>query len=109
MWRTRPRTGPSGIRAWVQKLGPSTSRAALLRELDEVRECDYGYDRDEPHEGITAIGVALRDPLGPLVAIIVPIPTQRFPKVETRAIEALLETQRRCQALLGDAPGEPRR
>ena len=85
-----------------------TSRAALLRELDEVRERGYAYDREEHHEGITAIGVALRDPLGPLVAISVPIPTQRFPKVETRAIEALLATQRRCQALLGDAPGEPR-
>ena len=85
-----------------------TSRAALLRELDEVRERGYAYDREEHHEGITAIGVALRDPLGPLVAISVPIPTQRFPNVEAHAIEALLETQRRCQALLGDAPGEPR-
>jgi DNA-binding IclR family transcriptional regulator len=82
-----------------------TSRAALLRELDEVRERGYAYDREEHHEGITAIGVALRDPLGPLVAISVPIPTQRFPKVEADAIEALLETQRRCQVLLGDAPG----
>jgi DNA-binding IclR family transcriptional regulator len=86
-----------------------TSRAALLRELDDVRERGYAYDREEHHEGITAIGVALRDPLGPLVAISVPIPTQRFPKVEARAIEALLETQRRCQSLLDDAPGEPRR
>ena len=85
-----------------------TSRAALLRELDEVRERGYAYDREEHHEGITAIGVALQDPLGPLVAISVPFPTQRFPKVEARAIEALLETQRSCQLLLGPA-GEPRR
>jgi DNA-binding IclR family transcriptional regulator len=82
-----------------------TSRAALLRELDEIRRTGYAYDREEHHEGISALGVALRDPLGPLVAISVPIPTQRFASVESHAIRALLETQRRCQELLGDGHG----
>jgi DNA-binding IclR family transcriptional regulator len=82
-----------------------TSRAALLRELDEIRRCGYACDREEHHEGITALGVALRDPLGPLVAISVPIPTQRFASVESQAISALIETQRRCQELLGDDHG----
>ena len=79
------------------------SRGSLLRELDDVRKRGFAYDREEHHEGITAIGVALRDPLGPVVAISVPVPTQRFAAVEERAVTALLATQRRCQELLGDA------
>jgi DNA-binding IclR family transcriptional regulator len=79
-----------------------TSRAALLRELDEIRNRGYAYDHEEHHDGITAIGIALRDPLGPLVAISVPVPAQRFAAAEGRAIKALLATQRRCRQLLGD-------
>lgn len=78
-----------------------TSRAELLRELDEIREQGYAYDREEHHEGITAIGVAIHDPIEPLLAISVPIPTQRFAAIEEHAVNALLETQRRCQDLRG--------
>lgn len=78
-----------------------TDRAALLDELTVVRRAGYAEDREEHTVGISAVGVAIRDHVGPVAAISIPVPTQRFIGQEEALIDALLETSVRTSAQLG--------
>jgi DNA-binding IclR family transcriptional regulator len=71
---------------------------ALLADLAAVRRSGVAYDREEHTLGISAAGVALRDPLGNSVAISVPVPAQRFAEQETLVAERLLATKRAMEA-----------
>jgi DNA-binding IclR family transcriptional regulator len=55
-----------------------TDKAALLAELDEIRETGVAYDREEHHEGICAVGVVVSADGDDFVAISIPMPAQRF-------------------------------
>ena len=52
------------------------------------------FDREEHTTGISAAGIAIRDPFGALAAISVPMPTQRFEGREAEIAEALGEARR---------------
>jgi DNA-binding IclR family transcriptional regulator len=70
-----------------------TIRAELFEELDRVRETKVAFDREEHTTGISAAGIAIRDPFGALAAISVPMPTQRFEGREAEIAEALAEAR----------------
>lgn len=67
-----------------------TSRDALLKELEAVREAGFATDMEEHSLGICAVGISLGiTPLG-CVALSVPMPTQRFESKRNAAVKALL-------------------
>lgn len=78
-----------------------TARAELIAELDRVRETKVAFDREEHTTGISAAGIAIRDPFGALAAISVPMPTQRFEGREAEIAEALTEARRETLRGLG--------
>ncbi|MGE0628606.1 MAG: IclR family transcriptional regulator [Hyphomicrobiaceae bacterium] len=75
-----------------------TSLDRLLSELDDVRRTGVAFDREEHTEGICAAGVALRDGLGNLVAISVPVPASRFAVNEDEIAARLLATRKVLEA-----------
>jgi DNA-binding IclR family transcriptional regulator len=66
-----------------------TVRAELVAELARVRSTHVAFDREEHTAGISAAGIAIRDPFGALAAISVPMPTQRFEGREAEIADAL--------------------
>jgi DNA-binding IclR family transcriptional regulator len=86
-------------RTYEQRTANTRTRLdALLADLAAVRRSGVAYDREEHTLGISAAGVALRDPLGNSVAISVPVPAQRFAEQETLVAERLLATKRAMEA-----------
>jgi DNA-binding IclR family transcriptional regulator len=71
-----------------------TARVELVAELEEVRRARVAFDREEHTTGISAAGIAIRDPFGALAAISVPMPTQRFEGREQEIAEALSGARR---------------
>lgn len=70
---------------------PNTIRTyeTLLIELTQVQTEGIAFDREEHTLGICAVGMALRTPLDELVAITIPVPSQRFYGNETKLVTAL--------------------
>ena len=66
---------------------------SLLADLAEIRASGVALDREEHTEGISAVAVALRDPLGNAVSISVPVPTPRFVGREGQIAEILRRTR----------------
>jgi DNA-binding IclR family transcriptional regulator len=68
----------------------TTSRAKLLRELEEIRESGIAFDLEEHAPGICAAAIAARDPFGVLFTVSIPAPSQRFPSERKAIVESLL-------------------
>jgi DNA-binding IclR family transcriptional regulator len=83
-----------------------TSPAVLMRELEQIREAGIAFDHEEHSTGISAAGIALRDPSGDFAALTVPMPTQRFVGHEEEVAKALLEVRRDVEATFGFTGGE---
>jgi DNA-binding IclR family transcriptional regulator len=81
-----------------------TTTSKLLEELAVVRQTGVAYDREEHTLGICAIGAALSATDGPLAAITVPLPAQRFHGNETELETGLL----RARAAIDRALAAPR-
>ncbi len=86
-------------------LSPSTKNsittwAALDRELDTVRRTGISIDREEYMLGICAVAVAVRGPGDEIVAISLPVPTDRFRATEKKLVEALVERSQAFQRRL---------
>src|SRR3954464_14950089 len=84
-----------------------TGRAELLAELEAVRRTHVAFDREEHTSGISAAGIAVRDPFGALAAISVPMPTQRFAGREEEIAEALGAARRDIMRGLGVPDAAP--
>lgn len=80
-----------------------TARAELLEELAEIRASGIAFDREEHHEGISAVGAVVRDPAGAMAAVSIPVPTQRFPGSEERLAAALRRSVEEMTEHLGDS------
>lgn len=78
-----------------------TSREKLAEELEQVRKTGLALDREEQTEGICAIGAAIRDPGGRLLALSVPVPSVRFYGNEQKLGKAVLEYCRLIETALG--------
>jgi DNA-binding IclR family transcriptional regulator len=72
------------------------SRAKLLEQLTVVRETGVAFDLEEHTLGICAVGTTIREPFGTLVAISVPVPTQRFADRKPQIVRALLDLRQRA-------------
>ena len=69
----------------------------LLRELKAVRKSGVAVDREEHTRGICAAGVVLRDPLGDIIAISVPVPAHRFYEHQRLILARLRATKEALQ------------
>jgi DNA-binding IclR family transcriptional regulator len=78
-----------------------TSRAALLDELEQIREGGVAYDREEHTERICAVGAVARDALGGVAALTVAAPAERFYGREEELAAGLLQTRAELSAALG--------
>jgi DNA-binding IclR family transcriptional regulator len=65
----------------------------LLRELKTVRKAGIAIDREEHTQGICAAGVVIRDPLGNVLVISVPVPAQRFYEQQHQIVARLQATK----------------
>lgn len=72
----------------------------LLVDIGEVRESGVAFDREEHHEGISAIGTLLSNPYGMPAALSVPVPTSRFRTRADGLREQLLAGRARIEAAL---------
>jgi DNA-binding IclR family transcriptional regulator len=81
-----------------------TSRAELLGILDTVRKTGIAYNREEATPGICSAAIAIRGSSGVLLAISVPVPTQRYWSLEEKITRVLLGVRKEAQAAL-DPPG----
>lgn len=82
------------IPASLQVFTPHTisTRERLLEELKQIQIEHIAYDREEHTEGICAVGATIRDAMGSLAAITIPVPSIRFYGNEQRLSSALLLT-----------------
>ena len=72
-----------------------TARERLLEELQRVRSEHVAYDREEHTEGICAVGTVIRDVMGNLAALTIPVPSIRFYGNEQLLSFALLRMRER--------------
>ena len=80
-----------------------TTMSALRKELKQVaRNQGLGIDREEHHEGISALGVAIVDVASSPIAISVPVPSQRFAGRETEIAQGLLSVRDQIRVALTD-------
>ncbi len=84
-----------------------TARRELWAELARIRSEGVAYDREEHTTGISAVGAIIRDPYGPVAALSVPVPAQRFVGNGPRIAAVLRKTAAECSAALGASPDAP--
>ncbi|ALV28496.1 IclR family transcriptional regulator [Pannonibacter sp. Q-1] len=76
---------------WARRKLPA-DWPAFAALLAQVRETGLAYDRDEHTGGISAIGFAFRDRTNEVLAISVPVPSQRFETILPNIEAALRDT-----------------
>ncbi len=74
-----------------------TAREQLLEELKRIRLEGVAYDREEYTMGVCAVGTAIRDVFGNLVAISMPLPSIRFYHNEQKLVSMLLQARDRIR------------
>lgn len=77
------------------------SREKLRAELARIRQESVAFDREEHTEGICAVGAVVVDDSGPVAAISVPVPVQRFRGREEHLAELVRSAAARGSELLG--------
>ncbi len=75
--------------------------AALLREIDQVRENGVVIDVEHCTSGIAWVSAAFPDPKGAIYAITVSLPAQRFESSHQSIVSSLKQTIRNLQMTLG--------
>jgi DNA-binding IclR family transcriptional regulator len=76
------------------------TRAELMRQLARVCREGVAFDREEYTEGVCAVSAAISDPTGPVGAISVPLPAQRFAGRERELATAVREAAAKATQLL---------
>lgn len=74
---------------WERQSMP-TNLPALRALLAQARQRGFAEDNDDHTEGISAVGIAFRDPAGEIFAISVPIPTSRYAEQRGNVIATLM-------------------
>lgn len=77
-----------------------TDRAAILEVLEVARQTGVAYNREEATRGICTAAIAIRASSGTLLAISVPVPTQRYWDLEDKLTRVLLEVRQEALATL---------
>jgi DNA-binding IclR family transcriptional regulator len=78
-----------------------TEAEALRSELARIAVDGIAFDREEHTLGICAAGVAIVGPTGPVLALSVPAPTERFERTQDQIVAALRRAGASAAALLG--------
>jgi DNA-binding IclR family transcriptional regulator len=76
-----------------------TDRDDVLRILDTARKTGVAYNREEATRGICTAAIAVRAPSG-LLAISVPVPSQRYWDLEDKLTRVLQEVREEAMAAL---------
>ena len=66
----------------------------LLQEIQSIRSGSLAVDEDSHTEGVSALGFALRDALGRIYAISVPVPSSRYGRLKPQLAEVLDQRRR---------------
>ena len=77
-----------------------TDREVLIEQLDVVRRVGYAEDREELTPGISAVGAVISDGFGPVAAVSVPVPTQRFTGNESSLASSLVSAVAEMSGIL---------
>jgi DNA-binding IclR family transcriptional regulator len=77
-----------------------TSRPELLDVIAAVRKTGIAYNREEATPGICSAAIAIRGSSGVLLAISVPVPTQRYWDLEEKITRVLLDVRKEALAAL---------
>ncbi|WP_413718677.1 IclR family transcriptional regulator [Silicimonas sp. MF1-12-2] len=77
----------------LESEGDENRLMPVLAELETIRSGALATDEDEHTEGVSAIGFAVRDTAGDVIAVSVPVPTSRYPKVREKLARVLSETK----------------
>ena len=71
----------------------------LLAEIAEIRRTGIARDENEHTEGISALGFALRDSSGRIIALSVPVPTARYLRIRDNLTKTLVAWKERLQGM----------
>lgn len=77
------------VLAELETDGGETRLMSVLAELAEIRQGALAADEDEHTEGISAIGFALHDATGDVIAISVPVPSSRFARMKAQLSQVM--------------------
>jgi DNA-binding IclR family transcriptional regulator len=81
-----------------------TSVRTMRRELAEIARHGLAFDHEEHSPGICAVGAVLPSIYGDVLAVSIPVPTQRFTGEEERLGSALIECVKEATAWAGALP-----
>lgn len=80
--------------------GVSRPLSELLKEIEDIRQTGIGWDLNEHTDGISAAGIAFKDPMDQIYAVSVPVPSHRFEKLRDQLSELLLDAKTSILRLL---------
>ena len=69
---------------------PAKPFAAIMSEIEDIRQGALARDENEQTEGVCAIGFGLKDEDGDIYAISTPVRSTRYPRVKDRLTETML-------------------
>jgi DNA-binding IclR family transcriptional regulator len=78
-----------------------TSLDGLLAELAQVRATGVAYNREEATVGICSAAIAVREPGGAIIAMSVPVPTQRYLDDEEAITRVMTDVRGQVLAAFG--------
>ena len=81
------------VLAELETEGAESRLMAVLKTLEDIRSGALAHDEDEHTEGISAMGFALHDTSGDVVAISVPVPSSRFTRVRAQLTPVMMKAR----------------
>lgn len=72
----------------------------FLKEIEQIRQTSIAWDINEHTDGISAAGFALKDPIGQIYAVSVPVPSHRFKTMKDSLVDLLLQARKAIVQLL---------
>lgn len=80
--------------------GGTKTLSKVIAEIESIRESGLGFDIDEHTDGISAVGMAFKDPAGLIYSISLPVPSHRFAAKKDMLVRALQQAMQRVAATL---------
>ena len=81
------------VLAELEADGADNRLMGVLENLERIRTGSLAIDEDEHTDGISAMGFALHDATGDVIAISVPVPSSRFSRVRGQLSQALMKAR----------------
>ena len=81
------------VLAELETEGAESRLMAVLKTLEDIRSGALAHDEGEHTEGISAMGFALHDTTGDVVAISVPVPSSRFTRVRAQLAPVMMKAR----------------